>query len=364
MKTRKAIPYKDLGTAGEDTPWSGPKEMAAAEVEDLRIMSAWVDAEGGDAKEDFKLAHHRVTDKKAVWRGVKAAMGALLGARGGVDIPSADRRSVYNHLSKHYTQFEKDAPSFRSDFMKEPERRYIAASELRADVESNEIFGYGARFGTYSDNLGFFKEKIRKGAFAKTIKENDIRSLFNHDPNYLLARTRNGTLELEEDDKGLMFNAKLPDTSYAQDLLVNIQNKNITQNSFGFKTLQDAWSKDGSKRELIEVELFDVGPVTFPAYPQTSVKVRTMMYDYGIQYDELAQLMIKQDNQRDLTKKDVDLLESTIEILRSIIPEGMGEPGAAHSSVSSEEEPVQDDMATLTRLRLITMRLEDSKILN
>lgn len=225
MKTRKAIPYKDLGMAGEDSPWNGPKEIAAAEVEDLRVMAAWVDPEDKDNKSGYKLPHHRNSDKKAVWRGVKAAMGALLGARGGVDIPSADRRSVYNHLSKHYDEFEKDAPSFRSDFMKEPERRYIAASELRADVESNEIFGYGAKFGTYSDNLGFFKEKIRRGAFAKTIKENDIRSLFNHDPNYVLGRTKNRTLELDEDDKGLMFNVKLPDTSYAQDLLVNIKNK-------------------------------------------------------------------------------------------------------------------------------------------
>lgn len=91
------------------------------------------------------------------------------------------------------------------------------------------------------------------------------------------------------------------------------------------------------------------------------------MYDYGIQYDELAQIMIKQDNQRELTKKNVDLLESTIEILRSIIPEGMGEPESNHSSVSSEEEPVRGDVpdaATLMRLRLMKMRLQDSNILN
>ena len=361
-ENRKVIPYKDHGTAEENTPWNGGAETKACEVDDLKVICTWYDAEDEENKGAYKLPHHRASDKKAVWKAVSAAMGALLGARGGVDIPAGDRRGVYNHLSKHYGEFEKDVPDFRSAFMSEPERRYISASELRADEDKMEITGYAAMFGVYSEKLGFFKERIRQGAFAQTIKGGDIRALFNHDPNYVLGRTRNKTLELWEDDKGLGFSAKLPDTSYARDLVVNINDKNITQNSFGFKTVQDEWSKDGAKRDLIEVELFDLGPVTFPAYPQTSVKVRTMIYDYGIDYDELVMVMLKHDRKIELTEDDIGLVRSTVGILNSIVLDGEEEPVSDHSEPCSQEPPGDfPDVATLARLRHRMMRLRMSK---
>lgn len=110
---RKAIPYKDKGAAEEGATWNGPKEVAAAEVDDLKIICAWVDPENADTKQGYKLPHHRNSDKKAVWKGVSAAMAALLGARGGVDVPSADRKGIFNHLSKHYAHWEKSVPDFR-----------------------------------------------------------------------------------------------------------------------------------------------------------------------------------------------------------------------------------------------------------
>ncbi len=77
---------------------------------------AW--APGSDTEEfsfsDLKLPHHRAADAKVVFRGVSAAMGALLGARGGVDIPGNDRRKVYDHLAAHYRQFNRVAPEFRT----------------------------------------------------------------------------------------------------------------------------------------------------------------------------------------------------------------------------------------------------------
>lgn len=107
------IPFRDYGTAPEGAPWNGPAQIRAADVETLKKISAWFDSGNAENKGAYKLPHHRANDLKAVWRGVSAAMGALLGARGGVDIPSGDRRGVYNHLARHYSQFEKDAPEFR-----------------------------------------------------------------------------------------------------------------------------------------------------------------------------------------------------------------------------------------------------------
>lgn len=101
--------------APEDEEWDAAAEVREAEVEDLKVMCAWVDSENADVKGAYKLPHHKASGQHAVvWRGVAAAMAALMGARGGVDIPDGDRRGVYNHLVKHYEEFDKEPPEFRS----------------------------------------------------------------------------------------------------------------------------------------------------------------------------------------------------------------------------------------------------------
>lgn len=101
--------------APEDEKWDGAAEVAAADVDDLKIMCAWVDSENAENKDAYKLPHHKASGNHAVvWRGVVAAMASLLGARGGVDIPDDDRKAVYNHLAKHYAEFDKEPPEFRT----------------------------------------------------------------------------------------------------------------------------------------------------------------------------------------------------------------------------------------------------------
>lgn len=156
------------------------------------------------------------------------------------------------------------------------ERRTFTA-ELRAEPEGRKLTGYAAVFDSMSRDLGGFRETIRAGAFAKTL-EADVRALWNHDPNYPLARTKSGTLALREDSTGLRIEADLPNTTYANDLLESIRRGDVDQMSFAFRTIEDTWEKrDGENvRELIEVELFDVSPVTFPAYEETSVSARAL----------------------------------------------------------------------------------------
>jgi hypothetical protein len=114
LELKGAIPYQRHPLADEEAEWDGPAEVAAAEVEDLKVMCAWYDAENPDIKQSYKLPHHRASDHYTVWRGVAAAMAALMGSRGGVDIPQDDRRAVYNHLARHYKDFEKEPPEFDS----------------------------------------------------------------------------------------------------------------------------------------------------------------------------------------------------------------------------------------------------------
>ena len=162
----------------------------------------------------------------------------------------------------------------------EKEIRTFPLSELRVEGDKKpKILGYASVFNQKSHDLGGFREIVKPGAFAKTISESDIRALFNHDPNYVLGRKKTGTLELAEDEHGLRISINPPETTWAKDLLTSIRRGDIDQMSFGFKTIKDEWEKrDGENiRSLAEVRLFDISPVTFPAYPQTSVEARSKL---------------------------------------------------------------------------------------
>ena len=168
------------------------------------------------------------------------------------------------------------------------EIRMLPMKELRisdADGGGSVIEGHAAVFDSWSETLGGifpFKEIVRKGAFNESIGKDDIRALFNHDPNYVLGRNRAGTLELVEDEIGLRVRITPPDTGWAKDVQTSIRRGDITQMSIGFIVEDDKWStEDGMDvREIRKVKLFDVSPVTFPAYTATDVGVRAMQeYD-------------------------------------------------------------------------------------
>jgi HK97 family phage prohead protease len=112
----KGVPYSrhgDVKKAARDKEWDGPAQVKAADVEDLRVMAAIEDTDNRDVKKGYKLPHHEADGHAVVWRGVAAAMAAILGARGGVDAPTAAKRAAYRHLSKHYKQFDEDPPAFK-----------------------------------------------------------------------------------------------------------------------------------------------------------------------------------------------------------------------------------------------------------
>ncbi len=166
--------------------------------------------------------------------------------------------------------------------MKKTERRtFIGNFELRDDSGEDgvkKIVGHAAVFNSLSEDLGGFREQIAPGAFAKSLKNADVRALWNHDPNFVLGRNKAGTLQLREDKTGLAIEITPPDTQFARDLMVSMERGDVTQMSFGFRTVSDKWeTKDGEDfRTLIEVDIFDVSPVTYPAYVQTDVALRSL----------------------------------------------------------------------------------------
>ena len=155
--------------------------------------------------------------------------------------------------------------------------------ELRIDdQEGRTLKGHAAVFNKNSlPIMGLFYERIDPGAFTKTIREDDIRSLWSHNRAEVLGRTKSGTLRLSEDRRGLAFENDLPETQRANDLIELIQRGDVDEVSFGFRATEEEWEepKEGSKklaiRTLKEVKLFDISPVAFAAYPQTDVAVRS-----------------------------------------------------------------------------------------
>ena len=148
--------------------------------------------------------------------------------------------------------------------------------EIKAAEESRTVEGYASVFNSMSEDLGF-REVILPGAF-RDVLDNDVRALYNHDSNYLLARTTSGTLELKEDDKGLYYRFEMPNTSYGNDMLELFRRGDLTQSSFGFTVEKDNWRmEDGQQVRYIERvgSLFDVSPVVYPAYSQASSGLRS-----------------------------------------------------------------------------------------
>jgi HK97 family phage prohead protease len=170
----------------------------------------------------------------------------------------------------------------KPDADKREVRDFIVELELRAAPEGSKsigtLVGYAAVFNKYSVDLGYFREKIAPGAFTKALARCDVRALYNHDPNKLLGRSSAGTLRMVEDEIGLRVEIDLADTSSGRDVKVDTDLRNIQGQSFSFTTEIEQWDWSGETalRTLVEVdELFDVGPVTFPAYEETSVAMRS-----------------------------------------------------------------------------------------
>jgi len=149
--------------------------------------------------------------------------------------------------------------------------------ELKAAVEGRTVEGYASVFNSMSEDLGGFREIILPGAFSEVL-DNDVRALYNHDSNYLLARTTSGTLELKEDDKGLYYRFEMPNTSYGNDMLELFRRGDLSQSSFGFTVEKDSWRmEEGQHVRYIERvgSLFDVSPVVYPAYTAASSGLRS-----------------------------------------------------------------------------------------
>lgn len=205
--------------------------------------------------------------------------------------------------------------------MSKREVRFVALddSEVRAEGEGSatKIKGFGVVYNKRSQDLGGFTEIIRPGAFRAALDNGvEMKSFFNHDPNYVLATTKSDpALIIRDRPGGIEYEFDVPDTSYGQDLAKNIRSRRVTGSSFSFRTIKDNWYMDGKTqmREILEAEIFEMGPVTNPAYLPSTADVRSTKDVYDSYTTELRaqQQAVEIDENRQASekrRKELDLL--------------------------------------------------------
>lgn len=165
------------------------------------------------------------------------------------------------------------------------ELRYITFEgfELREGGDTPQLIGYASIFNQEAEIYGLWRETVARGAYKKTIKEHDIRALWNHNTDNVLGRNKAGTLALAEDDHGLKVEIDPPDTQAGRDAVTSIKRGDVSQMSIAFQTIKEEWKIPENKRELPlrtvkEAKLFEVSPVTFPAFEGTEIGARSGLY--------------------------------------------------------------------------------------
>ncbi len=227
---------------------------------------------------------------------------------------SADKVKEIKEMEEN--KLENAPQEMRTNPDKEIRTFNVENLELRQEGEENVVVGYGSVFNTLSNELGGFREIISEGAFDGRL-EDDVRFLINHD-GLPLARTTNGTLRLSTDERGLKYEAKVANTSLGRDLIELMRNGTINQSSFAFVVEDDSWEvKDGMNVRTINKvsRLYDVSAVTYPAYEEASVALRSMEA-WKQQEEEKVMKDNLEKEKEEREKEEMDLTKRSLAELR------------------------------------------------
>jgi HK97 family phage prohead protease len=271
---QRGLDYLAEGYGGDgltDATKREAREMAAGRISDnkVRKMAPWFARHKVDGQ-----APKNSNPDNPEYPGAGLVAWLLWG--GNADFDDAAQDWAQRQIDK----LDNETNKARSK-MKKTERRTFTVRDIearQADDGTMRMAGYAAVFNEASVPLPFI-EKIAPGAFRKTLSETpDVRLLVNHE-GLPMARTKNGTMRLSEDEKGLFFEAELANTQEARDLYTLVERGDVDQMSFAFRVIRQNWSKDRSERTLTEVSLSDgdVSIVTYPAYTATSVEARELI---------------------------------------------------------------------------------------
>lgn len=336
MKNRKVLQPPD-SIRITDEEWDGSKmESRLSNEAGQEIYSKAYLFRDADKDADTKTAYkfpYRMVDADgnlgpANEKALRSIIGVLNGAMGGADIPESDVDGIYNICERLLEKAGvEDIPELeRNQDRKGYQTRNFSLDqsdiEVRKESGDTIIQGHGAVFDQRIELPWGESEVVRKGAFKRTIDNGtDVVSLYNHDPNYVLGRRSSGTLEIKEDNSGLFYKVKVArSVNWAADLVESVRRRDIQGNSFGFEPVQVKYAEDGELRELLEVKLVDVGPVTFPAYPGTDVNtLERAKQKTGVDIPALARMLTRTERKKPLSDVDRKKIKDINERIEKII---------------------------------------------
>lgn len=234
-------------------------------------------------------------------------------------------------------------------------RTNLTQIEVREGSDGMTFEGYAAVFDSDSQPLPFI-ERIKRGAFTRSLKSrNNIFFYWNHDSGQVLGSTRAGSLQLEEDDRGLKVRAQLPNTTLGRDVAELVRTGVIDSLSFGFSTVKDSWDESGNRRTLEAVRLHEVSLTPVPAYEGTAGSASVRGLDKiaqraDVDAESLATTLLKIEEGEDISVEEKSLVSK---VLDTLAPEPEVE--------ETEETP---DAEALALLMLKKKKLELLEALN
>ena len=230
------------------------------------------------------------------------------------------------------------------------ELRYIPFEfELREDGDQPSLEGYASVFNQEAEIYGLWREAVAPGTFKKTVQESDIRALWNHNTDLVLGRNKAKTLQLSEDKHGLKVTITPPDTQAGRDAVTSIKRGDVSQMSIAFDVVKQEWLYPQDRKELPlrtirEARLYEVSPVTFPAFEGTSISARSglILPDGEIDpLEEARRLLRCAERGMELTQQQRETLRAAMELYRPYLLEPEPDASSEHHSESEPEpEPV------------------------
>lgn len=285
-------PHEGAAREGE---WDGPAQKARVRSPEepsyfARIFAFRDDGKDENTKSSYRFIHHFVSSDGDPGApsivACRTGIAVLNGARGGTVLRGEDRAGVYRHLASHLEQADIDPPPLVSEQEMGRHLRHVggamlevreggAASAAAPQSEPAHLSGYAAVYDSPSVSFGGWREIIARGAFDAALEgQRDIKALWNHDSNFVLGSVSAGTLALDSDERGLFVTIKPPSSALADSFVESIRRGDVRQMSIGFTVRAQEWVEDGSGemlRVLRDIDLWEVSPVAFPAYPATTV---------------------------------------------------------------------------------------------
>lgn len=245
-------------------------------------------------------------------------------------------------------------------------RRLDMEIELRgANADGSLPFkGHAAVFSKRYSVYGMWLEEFAPGAFTKTLGEADVRMLVNHDPNLVLARSKAGTLRLSEDSRGLLVEADMAPTTYAQDLAVSMGRGDVSQMSHAFRSVTETWDESGKipVRTITEAQLFDVSVVTYPMNASTDAQLRSVQFEAMVESLGLNELerekrdeLLLQVGAGDVAPEFRSVLIGAQERLARLIPAGEEPPGVTQTDPPARSHGLDRD-GRERRMRALSKR--------